>query len=61
MFLLQLLNNYMEKGPSWAADSYPASQIPYILWDLQVDYVTHKRAPGAPFLGQSSLFSLVSL
>jgi len=61
MFLLQMLNNYMEKGSSWAVDSYSASQIPYILWDLHVDYVTHKRAPDAPFLGQSSLFSLVSL
>ena len=61
MFLLQMLNNYTEKGPSWAADSYSASQIPYILWDLQVDFVTHKSAPDAPFLSQSNLFSLVSL
>ena len=51
----------MEKGPSWAADSFSVSQIPYILLDLQVDYVTYKSAPVAPFLSQSNLFSLVSL
>ena len=34
MFLIQMLNNYMEKGSSWTADSYSASQISYILWDL---------------------------
>jgi hypothetical protein len=45
-----MLNNYTEKSPSWAAGSYSATQIPYILWDLQVDYVTHESAPGTPFL-----------
>jgi hypothetical protein len=56
-----MLNNHMETGPSWAAGSYSATQIRYILWDLQVDYVTHKSATGTPFPSQNDLFSLVSL
>jgi len=48
-----LLTYSMVQSPSWEGNWFAASQeIPRILWNPKVHYLTHKRPPPVPILGQ---------
>jgi hypothetical protein len=48
-----LLTYSMEQSPSWEANWFAASQeIPRVLWNPKVHYLTHKRPPPVPILSQ---------
>ena len=51
--LTYLLAYSMVQSPSWEANWFAVSQeIPRILWNPKVHYLTHKRPPLVPILGQ---------
>ena len=42
----------MEESPLWEARSFSASQIPHILWNLEVLYCIYKSPPLVPILSR---------
>jgi hypothetical protein len=66
--LTYLLTYSMQQSLSWEANQFSASQeIPRILWNMKVHYLTHKRPPTVPILSQldpvhtpTSHFSILS-
>jgi len=51
--LTYILTHSMEKGPSWQANRFSASQeIPRISWSPEVHYRIHKCPPPVPILNQ---------
>jgi len=49
---LYQLTNYIELNTSKEANSYLASQIPCLVWNLKVHYSIDKRLPLVPVLSR---------